>query len=131
MADRISIDVLTVEFYRPQRQHPWACGCHVLDHDVEVELLWHCGIGPGRWLVTGSTLECQARRRIVGGDYGPVVITVCHRQSQQRGVERGEGSRVRAVQNHMVHPSDHAADHARHGVAVRRLPGRPAALQPG
>jgi hypothetical protein len=90
---RIGIDGVAIELYRTQRQHSPACGGNVLDHDVEVKLLRYCGIGPGRRLVTGGKLEGQARGRITGGDHHPV-----------------------------VHPPDHAADHARFGPAVRDLP---------
>jgi hypothetical protein len=120
MTGRIGIDVLAVALCRTQRQHSWARCCNVLDHDVEVELLRHGGIRPGRWPVAGGTLECQARGRIAGGDHDPVAVTVCHRQAQQGGVEPGEGTGVWAIQDHMVHPSDHAADHARHGEAAER-----------
>jgi hypothetical protein len=80
MARRIGVDVFAVKFLRAQREHSWGSGCDVLDHDVEVELLGYGGIGPGRELITWRTLECQARRRVVGGDHNPVVVAVCHRQ---------------------------------------------------
>jgi hypothetical protein len=75
----IGIDILTVELCGTQRQYSRACGCWVFDHDVEVELLGHCRIWPSRRLVTGGTLECQARGCVAGGDHNPVVVAVCHR----------------------------------------------------
>ena len=71
MARRIGIDVLAVEPDRAQRQHPRPRGCNVLHHVVQVKLLRHGGIGPGRRPVTRRTLERQARGSITGGDHHP------------------------------------------------------------
>jgi len=127
---RIGIDVVAIELYRTQRQHSRSRRCNVLDHDVKVKLLRYCGIGPGGRLVTWGKLECQTRGRIAGGEHHPVVVTVRHPQPEQRGVKRGQVRGVWAVQDHMVHPPDHAADHARHGLAVRPLPGSGGLLGP-
>lgn len=97
MACWISVDVLAIELGRTQRQQLGTRSCNVLDHDVQVDLLGHRRSGPGGWRVIWSTLECQARRRVAGGGHNPIVVTVCHRQPQQRGVERGQGIGVWAV----------------------------------
>lgn len=60
MPRRIGEDVRTIQLARPQGQDQRLGGPHVLDHDVEVNLLRDSRIGPGRLAVVGSELECQA-----------------------------------------------------------------------
>jgi hypothetical protein len=113
MTRRVGENVLAIESDRAELKHAAACARDVLDHDVEVELLGHRGIGP-RWRpVSGSELKRQARGPVVNGDHYPVGTAVRDRQSQQRGVELRQGRRVLAVQDHVVHPPDHVLDNAR------------------
>jgi hypothetical protein len=84
VARRIGINVLAIELHRTQRQHPRSRGSGIFHHDVQVNLLRHCRIRPGRRQVTRRTLERQARGYITGSDLQPVVITIGHRQLQQR-----------------------------------------------
>jgi hypothetical protein len=116
VACRVGVDVLAVELCRAQRQHLRSRRRWVLDHDVEVDLLGHCRIWPGRSAVTGGALECQARGCGVRSDHHPVIVLVGHRQAEQRRVERRESCRVRAVEDYMVHSADHAADPATRSV---------------
>jgi len=58
---RVGVDVLAVELHRAQRQDVRAGSGHVLDHDVEVDLLGHAGVRPGRRTVVGGELEREAR----------------------------------------------------------------------
>jgi hypothetical protein len=113
MARGVGIHVLAVQPGRAECQDARGGGDNVLDHDVEVELLRDSRVGPGRRPVIGSSLECQARRLAVGGDYHPVVASVGNWLAQQPGVERGEHRRVGAVQDHMMQPSGHGTDGAR------------------
>jgi hypothetical protein len=83
VARRIGINVLAIELHRTQRQHPRSRGSGIFHHDVQVKLLLHC-IRPGPRQVTRRTLERQARGYITGSDHQPVVITIDHRQPQQR-----------------------------------------------
>jgi hypothetical protein len=84
VARRIGINVLAIELHRTQRQHPRSRGSGIFHHDVQVKLLRHCRIRPGPRQVTRRTLERQARGYITGSDHQPVVITIDHRQPQQR-----------------------------------------------
>jgi hypothetical protein len=83
VARRIGVNVPAIELHHTQRQHPRSRGSGIFHHDVQVKLLLHC-IRPGPRQVTRRTLERQARGYITGSDHQPVVITIDHRQPQQR-----------------------------------------------
>jgi hypothetical protein len=52
--------------------------------------------------MVGGALEREPRRRVVRSDHDEVVAGVSDRLVQQRGVEAGERSWVRAVENDVV-----------------------------
>src|SRR6266487_3895507 len=85
---------------------------HVVDHDIQVELLWPAGIRPAWRLVVRRELEGYARRRIVPGDDREVRFLPRDRQAEQFRVEGGEGRRIRAVDDHVMQASDHGRDPA-------------------
>jgi hypothetical protein len=120
----VCVDVLAVEFDRAERQDAGTGGSHVLDHDVEMELLRYGRVWPGGRLMAGRELECQPGRLLAAGDHDPVVTAVGDGQSQQLGVERGERGGVGTIENYMMQTSDH--DHMMPAVSAsgRQMTGR-------
>jgi hypothetical protein len=107
----------------PEFQNPVGRLRHVVDHDVDVELLREIRVRPPRRPVIGSELEGHAGSAFAGGDDDPVVAQVGDRHPDQLAVERRQLPRVRAVDHHVVHPPDHGlADH---------LPDRETVRSPG
>jgi hypothetical protein len=82
-------------------------GRDVVDHHVQVHLLRPLRVTPLRGPVVGRELEREPRRVRPLRDDHPVVASVGHVQSQQLGVERGQGRRVGTVQYDVVSASDH------------------------
>ena len=121
----ISVDVITVELRRAERKDARAGGGHILDHDVEVNLLGDGGVRPGRRAVAGCELERQAGRGVAGGDNHPVIALVGNGLSQQPRVKPGQRRGVGTVEDHMVQASDHDHDDAI-TPAGQAIPGRPA-----
>jgi hypothetical protein len=57
MTRRIGVDVIAVELRRAEGKGARAGGGDILDHDVEVDLLGHGRVRPGRRAVAGRELE--------------------------------------------------------------------------
>lgn len=91
------------------RDDPRTCFIDVVDHHVEMELLWVVRVGPPWRLVIEGQLERQAGCRGIASDDHPVVGVVGDRQSEQVAVEAGERTRVGAVDDNMVESADHAS----------------------
>ena len=69
----------------------------------------HGGIRPGWRAVVRCELEGEARRPVVRRDHCEIVGQVGNRLAEQPGVEGGEGSRVGAVDHHVMQSSEHYA----------------------
>ena len=107
MTGWVGVDVFAVELYGAEGQDVRAgCG-DVFDHDVEVNLLQHGRVWPAGRTVVGSELEGEPGRGLIGRHHDPVVAAIRDGQSEQPGVERGQGCRVGAVKDHMVQTADH------------------------
>jgi hypothetical protein len=63
------------------------------------------------WMLPCRSAEDPTRWRDHGlletGDHNPIVAPVRHRQAEEFGVAGGQGSRVGAVDDYVVHASDH------------------------
>ena len=93
-----------------EREHLWRRGRHVIDHDIEMHLLWHAGTGPRRCLVVRRELEGEPGGLLVVGHHDPVRAVVGDRLTEQCRVEVGQVARVGAVDDGVVPASDHALD---------------------
>jgi len=109
VARRIGVDVLAGQLRCAQSCHPGSGRGDVLNHDIEVDLLWHGRIRPRRRSVIRGELEGKAAGRIAGGDDHPVGTGIGDGLPEQGGVERCQGSRVRAVEYDMVQTAKHVA----------------------
>jgi hypothetical protein len=103
----VGVDVCAVELYGAEGQdvRP-GCG-DVFDHDVEVNLLRNSWVWPAGRTVVGGELEGEPGRGLIGRHHDPVVAAIRDGQTEQPGVERGQGCRVRAVKDHVVQTADH------------------------
>jgi hypothetical protein len=89
-----------------QGQHAGGGLGHILDHHVQVDLLRHGHLRPGRRAVVRRALEGEPGRAVVVGHHDEVVVGVGDRLAQQAAVERGQGVRIRAVQDDVVQAAD-------------------------
>ena len=121
----ISVDVIAVELRRAERKDARAGGGHILNHDVEVNLLGHGAVRPGGRAVAGRELERQAGRGVAGGDNHPGVALVGNGLAQQPRVKPGQRGGVGTVEDHVMQASDHDHD-AAITTAGQVVPGRPA-----
>jgi hypothetical protein len=87
VARRIGVNVLAIELHHTRRQHPRSRGSGIFHHDVQVKLL-HCTALHQARSSAGYPAHAgtpgQVRGYITGSDHQPVVITIDHRQPQQR-----------------------------------------------
>jgi len=113
--------------------------------DIEVHLLWVAGIGPLWWLQVGCELEGQPRAVGRVTDDHPVAVILHPLHAEQFLIEGRQPTRVRAVNDESVPPSDHrpslhrlptarlrrGAGYARRLVMRALLPGLVAESLPG
>ncbi len=74
---------------RAQLEHLRFDRVDVGDHEVDVELLRECRVGPPRWLVVRGELEAQLRAVAVP-DVDPVAVLAGNRQPKELLVEQGQ-----------------------------------------
>lgn len=79
---------------------------HIVNHHVEVHLLWPGSVAPLRRLVVGRELKGKTRGGSVLGNHYPVIAAVGDGQSQKRGVEAGQSGGIWAIDNQVVKASD-------------------------
>src|SRR4029453_10152157 len=68
---------------------------------IEVKLLRHFIVGPGRWLVIERELEVNLPSR-AAGDRDPLVLNGLNLPAEQSGVELGQSSRIVGVEHHAL-----------------------------
>lgn len=90
MPSRIGVDVIA--FGQPpgaERQDAGFGGFDIVDHDIEVELLWSGRVRPLRRLVSWRALEGKSRGVLSRCDHHPVLAAEHDLQPEQLGVEGG------------------------------------------
>lgn len=87
MPGRVSENAFAAEFGRAQAQDLGRRSDHILDHDVEMNLLWDDGAWPGRLVVVGGELEREPRARLIVRDDYEIVSCVRDGLAQEGGVE--------------------------------------------
>src|SRR5262245_5954335 len=83
-------------------------GVHIVDPDVEMELLGVLGIWPARRYPCPDALEGELTGAGLDADDDPVLVVLVDTHAEHLGVERGQRPRIRTIDHRLFQPTNHA-----------------------